>query len=106
MAGHIAETTSRGRSLRKQEGTVKNRPRKARAKAGVEERKAKGKEEGLTCCMSGGIGHHTRLCPSEGLVNDLEEDAPEGEDPQEDGCSTEEDDEPLQLLASLAAILV
>ena len=38
-----------------------------------------------------------KLCPSEGWVNDLEQDAPEGEDTNEDGCWTEEDDETLQL---------
>ena len=37
------------------------------------------------------------LCSSEGWVNDLEQDAPEGEDTNEDGCWTEEDDETLQL---------
>ena len=47
--------------------------------------------------MCGGIGHTARLCPSEGWVNDLEQDAPEGEDTNEDGCWTEEDDETLQL---------
>ena len=47
--------------------------------------------------MCGGIGHPARLCPSEGWVNDLEQDAPEGEDTNEDGCWTEEDDETLQL---------
>ena len=31
------------------------------------------------------------------MVNDLEQDAPEGEDTNEDGCWTEEDDETLQL---------
>ena len=47
--------------------------------------------------MCGGIGHPARLCPSEGWVNDLEQDAPEGEDTNEGGCWTEEDDETLQL---------
>ena len=47
--------------------------------------------------MCGGAGHTARLCPSEGWVNDLEEDAPDGEDTNEDGCWTEEDDETLQL---------
>ena len=43
-----------------------------------------------------GIGHPARLCPSEGWVNDSEQDAPEGEDTNEEGCWTEEDDETLQ----------
>ena len=47
--------------------------------------------------MCGGIGHQARLCPSEGWVNDLEQDTPEGEDTNEEGCWTEEDDETLQL---------
>ena len=38
-----------------------------------------------------------RLCPSEGWVNDLEQDTPVGEDTNEEGCWTEEDDETLQL---------
>ena len=41
--------------------------------------------------------HPARLCPSEGWVNDLEQDAPEGENTNEEGCWTEEDDETLQL---------
>ena len=36
--------------------------------------------------------------PAEGLVNDLEEDAPDGEDINEDGRWTEEDDERLLLV--------
>ena len=47
--------------------------------------------------VCGGIGHPARLCFSEGWVNDLEQDAPEGEDTNGDGCWTEEDDETLQL---------
>ena len=35
--------------------------------------------------------------PSEGWVDDLEQDAPKGEDTNEDGCWTEEDDETLEL---------
>ena len=42
--------------------------------------------------VCGGIGHPARLCPSEGWVNDLEQDAPEG------GCWIDEDDETLQLV--------
>ena len=44
-----------------------------------------------------GLDPPTRLCPSEGWVNDLEQDAPEGEDANEGECCTEEDDETLQL---------
>ena len=47
--------------------------------------------------MCGGIGHPARLCSSEGWVNDLEQDAPEGEDTNEEVCWTDEDDETLQL---------
>ena len=56
---------------------------------------AKGKGKGLTCYVCGGIGHTARLRPSEGWVHDLEQDAPEGEDTNEDECWTEEDDETL-----------
>ena len=59
--------------------------------------KAKGKEQGLTCYVCGGIGHRARLRPSEGWVNDLEQGASQGEDTNEDGCWTEEGDETLQL---------
>ena len=59
--------------------------------------KAKGKGKGLKCYVCGGIGHPARLCPSEGWVNGLEQDAPEGEDTNEGECWTEEDDETLQL---------
>ena len=37
--------------------------------------KAKGTGRGLTCYVCGGIEHPARLGPSEGWVNDLEEDA-------------------------------
>ena len=80
------------RSLRKQEGPLKNPQRKAEAGG-----KAEGEGKGLTCYVCGGIGHLARLCSGGGWVNDLEEDAPEGEDTNEDGCWTEEDDETLQL---------
>ena len=59
--------------------------------------KAKGKGQGFKCYVCGGIGHTARLCPSEGWVNDLEQDTPDGEDTNEEGCWTEEDDETLQL---------
>ena len=59
--------------------------------------KAKCKEKGLTCFVCGGVGHPARLCTSEAWVNDLEQAAPKGEDTNEDGCWTEEDDETLQL---------
>ena len=59
--------------------------------------KAKGKGKGLKCYLCGGIGHPARFCPSEGWVNDLEQEMPEGEDTNEEGCWTEEDDETLQL---------
>ena len=67
-----------------------------RAKARVEDRQ-KAREKGLKCYVCGGIRHPARLCPSEGWVNDLEQDAPEGEDTDEEGCWTEEDDKTLQL---------
>ena len=69
---------------------------RAKAKAKVEER-PKAKEKASKCHVCGGIGHPVRLCPSEGWVNDLEQDAPEGEDTNEDECWTEEDDETPQL---------
>ena len=47
--------------------------------------KSKGKEKGLKCYVCGGIGHPARLCSSEGWVNDLEQDVPEGENTNEEG---------------------
>ena len=59
-----------------------------KAKEKVEERpKAKEKASNATC---GGIGHPA------GWVNDLEQDTPEGEDTNEEGCWTEEDGATLQ----------
>ena len=55
--------------------------------------KAKGRRKGLTCCVCGGVVHAARLRFSEGWVNDLEEDAPEGENANEDGSWTEVNDE-------------
>ena len=63
--------------------------------------KAKGNGKGLTCYVCGGIGHPVRLCPVKDGLNDLEQDAPEGEDTNEDGCWTEEDDETLQLSTAM-----
>ena len=78
----------------KEAGRAIEKP-KGKAKAKVEERpKAKERPQMLRV---GEIGHPARLCPSEGWVNDLEQDAPEGEDTNEDGGWTEEDDETLQL---------
>ena len=74
---------SRGRSLRKQEEPLKSPRRKAGAEAGVEERpKARGKASHAACAE----GLDTEAVPSEGRVHDLEQDAPEGEDTNEDGC--------------------
>ena len=62
----------------------------------VQER-PKAKVKGLKRYVCGGIGHPARLCPCEGWVTDLEQDAPEGEGTNEDERPTEEDDETLQL---------
>ena len=87
---------SGGRSPRRQGEPLKSPRTKAKAKAKVEERpKAKEKASKATCAE--GLGTPARLCSSEGWVNDLEQDAPEGEDTNEDGRWTEEDDETLQL---------
>ena len=85
-------TASRGRSLRKHEGPLKNPRGKARAKAGVKERpKAREKASHATCAE--GLGTPRGCAPvKDGLM-----DAPEGKDTNEDGCWTEEDDETLQL---------
>ena len=92
--GHIAEcggqSPSRGRSPRRQGEPLKSPRGKAKAKAKVEERpKARQRPQMLRCAE--GLG------PSEGWVTDLEQDTPEGEDTNEEGCWTEEDDETLQL---------
>ena len=47
--------------------------------------------------VCGGIGHPARLCPSEGWVNDFDQDTPDGEHTNEEVCWAEEDDETLQL---------
>ena len=53
-----------------------------------------------TCfiCFVCGIGYPVRLCSSDGWVNDLKEEALQGEHVNEDGYWTEEDDETLQLV--------
>ena len=85
-----SSTEASGRAHRRMWRAIASRGRKSGGKA-------KGKGKGLKCYVCGGIGHPARLCPSEGWVNDLEQDAPEGEDTNGDGCWTEEDDETLQL---------
>ena len=68
-----------------QAGRALERPKgKGKGKSGG---KATGKGKGLKCNVCGGIGHPARLCPSEGWVNELEQDE----------CWTEEDEETLQL---------
>ena len=47
--------------------------------------KAQGKGKGFKCHVCGKIGHPASLLPSEGWVNDLEQDTPEGEDTNKDG---------------------
>ena len=49
-------------------------------------------------CFVCGIGFPVRPCSSDGWVNDLKEEALEGEHINEDGYWTEEDDEMLQLV--------
>ena len=83
--------------LSKQEGPVKNRRGKSRAKAGSGGT-AKGKGERAHMLRVRREWAPARLCPSEGCVNDLEQVALEGEDTNDDGCWTEEDDDTLQLL--------
>ena len=86
-------TVSRGRSLRKQEDPKRGQGEGQRQRQ--EWRKGKGKA--LKSYVCGGIGHPARMCASEGWVNDVERNAPEGEDTNEGECWTEEDDETLQL---------
>ena len=88
------ETARRGHSLGKQGEPLKSPSAKAKAK--LEER-PKAKVKDLKCYVCGGIGHPARLCPSEGWVDDLEQDTPKGEDTNEEVCWTDEDDETLQL---------
>ena len=101
VAGHTTETECGGQSkaVAAAQGSRKGRLKKTKAKGKGKGRsggKAKGKGKGLTCFVCGGIGHTARLCPSEGWVNDLEQDAPEGEDTNEDAFWAKEDGETLQ----------
>ena len=82
-------TASRGRSLRKQEGTKLKGKSKGRGRSGG---KANGKGKGLTCYVCGGIGDPARLWSCAAWIDDSQQDAPEGEDTNEDGCWTAEDD--------------
>ena len=84
------ETVSRGCSRKKQDGS----PIKPKVK-GKGGGKAKGKRTGVTCCVYLGVGHTARLCPSEGWVNNLEEETSDGEN--DDGCWAEEEVETLHL---------
>ena len=90
---------SRGRSQRKQEEPLKAQGERQRQRQRPRQKWRKGQRQGIWHQMLrvGGIGHPAGLCPSEGWVNDLEQDAPEGENTNEEGCWTEEDDETLQL---------
>ena len=80
----------------KEAGKANEKPKEKGKGKGKSGGKAKGKGKGLKCYVCGGIEHTARLCPSDGWVNDLEQDTPEG-DTNEEGCWTEEDDETLQL---------
>ena len=64
----------------KEAGRAIEKPKKKGKGKGKSGGKAKGKGKGLKCYVCGGIGHPARLCASEGWVNDLEQDTPEGED--------------------------
>ena len=86
-----------GRSIEKPKAKGKGRGRSGG--------KAKGKGKGLTCYVFGRVGHTARVCTSDAWVNDLEEDVSEGEDTNEDGCQTDEDEETLQL-DTLSTLLV
>ena len=82
---------SRGHSLGKQGEPLKTPRAKAKSKAKVDGRpKAKEKASSATCAE--GLGT-ARRCTSEGYANVLEQDAPEGEDTNEEVCWTDEDDE-------------
>ena len=90
VAGHIAETECGG-----QPPAV---PQPKEAGRAIEKPKGKGKGKGRSGGKAKGKGKGSpRGCAPEGWVNDLEEDAPEGEDTNEDGCWIEEDDETLRL---------
>ena len=78
--------------------------KKATAKAGVEER-PRTREKASHCHVCEGTGHPARWCSRERWVIDVEEDAPEGEDTNEDGCWTEEDTLQLEYLGSDSCLI-
>ena len=91
----LRATASRGRRLKKQEGQLKNEERQMQKQ---EWRKGQKQGERPHLLRVRRIGHPARLCPSEGWVNDLEQDARDGEDTNEGVCWTEGDDETFQLV--------
>ena len=87
---------SRGRSPRRQGEPLKCQRGKAKVKAKVEER-LKAKEKASNAACAEGLDTPRGCAPVKGGFNDLEQDTPEGEDTNEEGCWTKEDDETLQL---------